>query len=273
MEAVMASMFDLSGRVALVTGGGSGLGQEVSVGLAEFGADVVVADINLPGAEASVDRIRSIGGTGDAIAVDIADETSVEALFADVDTRSGRIDILVNAAFIPPIRTYPEDYPTEDWERVLGVDLTGYFLCTRAAGSRMIKAGRGGSIVSFSSIAATSALGRGNFAYSVAKAGVNQMTKELAIEWARHGIRVNAVQPCQFLTPALKAFMADTSQDAQAFQARVKAGIPLGHLGDPRDMVGPVVFLASPAAAMVTGVILPVDGGNLAMDAGASLTW
>lgn len=268
------SVFDLTGRVAVVTGGGSGLGQAVSIGLSQHGATVVVADIDDAAARRTLDLLLENRGEDACTAhqVDIADEASVDGLFATVDEQYGRLDVLVNAAFVPPMRTYPEDYPTDDWERVLRVDLTGYFLCSRAAGRRMIPAG-GGSIVNFSSIAATSALGRGNFAYSVAKAGVNQMTKELAIEWAKHGIRVNAIQPCQFLTPSLRAFMDDPQFDARGFADRFLAGIPLGHLGDPADMVGPVVFLASPASAMVTGVILPVDGGNLAMDAGASLSW
>lgn len=268
-----SSLFDLTGRVALVTGGASGLGQAAAHGLAAAGARVIIADLDEAGAVATAAAITAAGGPPSrGLRVDIADETSVTSLFSEVDAWAGRIDVLVNAAFVPPIRTYPENYPTDDWERVMRVDLTGYFLCSRAAGRRMIAAG-GGSIVNFSSIAATSALGRGNFSYSIAKAGVNQMTKELAIEWARHGIRVNAIQPCQFLTPALQRFIDDPEFDSDAMIGRFLGGIPLGHLGDPRDMAGPVVFLASPAAAMVTGVILPVDGGNLAMDAGASLRW
>jgi NAD(P)-dependent dehydrogenase (short-subunit alcohol dehydrogenase family) len=268
------TIFDLEGRNAIVVGGGSGLGREVSIGLAEFGAKVVVADISTTGASQTVELIREAGSTDcRAVEVDIGDETSIAALFNDFDEHERSLDILVNAAFVPPVRTYPQDYPLHDWDRILQIDLTGYFLCARAAGERMVSAGRGGSIVSFSSIAASAALGRGNFPYSVAKAGINQMTKELAIEWGQHGIRVNAVQPCQFLTPALQKFIDDPEFDSDTMVGRFLAGIPLGHLGDPKDIVGPVVFLASPAAAMVTGAILPVDGGNLAMNAGASLSW
>ena len=136
----------------------------------------------------------------------------------------------------------------------------------------MLEAGIGGAIVNISSIAGSTALGRGNFVYR-AKHGVIGLTRELAIEWARAGIRVNAIQPCQFETAGLKPLLGDTSDAARAMVAKFESGIPLGRLGVPDDIVGPVIFLVSDAARMVTGAVLPVDGGNLAMNAGASLTW
>jgi NAD(P)-dependent dehydrogenase (short-subunit alcohol dehydrogenase family) len=204
---------------------------------------------------------------------DVSDEASIEAMFALVDREFGRVDILINDAFTPVNRVVPEAYQLDAWERSLRVNLTGYFLCARAAGRRMIERGQGGSIVNISSIAGSTALGRGNFVYSVSKHGVIGLTRELAIEWARHGIRVNAIQPCQFLTPGLQAFI-DAAPDPQAVVNGFLKGIPLDRMGDPeRDIVGPIVFLASDAAAMVTGVVLPVDGGNLAFNAGGSKTW
>ena len=151
------------------------------------------------------------------------------------------------------------------------MNLTGYFLCARAAGARMVPAGRGGSVINMSSITGSSALGRGNFAYSVSKGGVNQLTRELAVEWARHRIRVNAIQPAQFHNAAWDEMLADPSK--RELVEHVVAGIPLGRFGEPVEMVGPVVFLASDAAAMVTGILLPVDGGNLALNAGGSVRW
>ena len=265
--------FDLSGRVAVVTGAASGLGHSIAAGMAGHGAIVVGADINDAGLEATVQRIRRAGGTAIGVHCDVSDEASVDALYARVDAQYGHVDILVNDAFTPLTREAPEAYSLEAWERSIRVNLTGYFLCARGAGKRMIGQGRGGSIVNISSIAGSSGMGRGNFVYSVSKHGVIGLTRELAIEWAKHRIRVNAIQPCQFLTPGLQAFI-DAAPDPQAVIERFLRGIPLDRLGDPeRDIVGPVVFLASDAAAMVTGVTLPVDGGNLAFNAGGSKTW
>lgn len=272
-EATQVGLFRLDGRVAVVTGAASGLGHAIAAGLASFGATVVGGDINEAGLEATVQRIRSGGGTALGVRCDVSDEASVEAMFSLVDSELGRVDILINDAFTPVTRVTPEAFNLDVWERSLRVNLTGYFLCARAAGRRMIEGGRGGSIVNISSIAGSSGMGRGNFVYSVSKHGVIGLTRELAIEWARHGIRVNAIQPCQFLTPALQVFI-DAAPDPEAVVAGFLKGIPLDRMGDPeRDIVGPIVFLASDAAAMVTGVVLPVDGGNLAFNAGGSKLW
>jgi len=272
-EATRASLFGLDGRVAVVTGAASGLGHAIAAGLATFGATIVGGDINEAGLEATVQRIRSAGGTAVGVRCDVSDEASVEAMFAVVDKEFGRVDILINDAFTPVTRVTPEAFPLAEWEWSVRVNLTGYFLCARAAGKRMIEQGGGGSIVNISSIAGSSGMGRGNFVYSVSKHGVIGLTRELAIEWARHGIRVNAIQPCQFLTPGLQVFI-DAAPDPAAVVGQFLKGIPLDRMGDPeRDIVGPIVFLASDAAAMVTGVVLPVDGGNLAFNAGGSKTW
>ena len=266
-------LFDLGGRVAVVTGAASGLGRAIAAGLARHGASVVGADINEDGLAATVERIRGEGGSAIGQRCDVSDEASVAALFDVVDTRLGRVDILVNDAFRPVTRAVPEDFPLDAWRASIDVNLTGAFLCAREAGRRMIRQGWGGSIINLSSIAGTTALGRGNFVYSVTKHGVNGLTRELAVEWGRHRIRVNAIQPCQFLTPPLQALI-DNAPDPQAMLDRFLVGIPLDRLGDPeRDIVGPVVFLASDAASMVTGTMLPVDGGNLAFNAGGSKTW
>ncbi len=129
--------------------------------------------------------------------------------------------------------------------------------------------GRGGSIINMSSIGGSSALGRGNFAYSVGKGAINQFTRELAIEWAKHKIRVNAIQPCQMLTPAVRKWLDDPKTDPNLI-SHLLQGIPSNRLGEPEDVVGPVVFLASDASEMVTGTLLSVDGGNLALNAGGS---
>jgi NAD(P)-dependent dehydrogenase (short-subunit alcohol dehydrogenase family) len=152
------------------------------------------------------------------------------------------------------------------------VCLTGFFITSQAAGRRMIQQGTGGSIISIGSIAGASSLGRGNFVYGVAKAGVHQLTRELATEWAKHKIRVNAILPAQMRTPGVKRWLEDPNTDP-GLPAHLLKGIPMNRIGEVEDIVGPAIFLASDAAGFVTGTLLPVDGGNLALNAGGSHTW
>jgi NAD(P)-dependent dehydrogenase (short-subunit alcohol dehydrogenase family) len=162
--------------------------------------------------------------------------------------------------------------PIEEFRRVIEIGVTGSLLCAQEAGRRMIAAGRGGSIINISSIAGASAVGRGNLAHSVNKGAINMMTKELAVEWAKHGIRVNAILPCQVLTEGFQKWLDSPGFD-QALMDRFLEGIPMNRLALAEDIAGPAVFLASDAAAMVTGTLLAVDGGNLAFNAGGSHTW
>ncbi len=268
-------LFDLTGKVAVVTGASAngGLGHAMAVGLARFGADVAVPDIDAEGSEVSAQEIQALGRRSLAYRCDVAQPAEVEALFAEVDRVFGRVDILINNAYAFTNRAHPDELPFEDWERTLAVSLTGYFLCAQQAIRRMLRQGSGGSIVNISSIAGSTGMGRGNFPYSVAKGGVNQLTKELAVEYAGQGIRVNAIQPCQVLTPGFKKWMADKRTFNPALHERLLQGIPQHRLLEPEEFVGPAVFLCSDAARAVTGVLPPVDGGNLAMNAGGSITW
>jgi NAD(P)-dependent dehydrogenase (short-subunit alcohol dehydrogenase family) len=264
-------MFSLESRVAVVTGGGNGIGQRVAVGFALAGATVVPVDIDQGGLEHTAALVREASGREGAVMsvnCDVSAEEQVRGLFEHIATELGRVDVLLNGAFTPLVGR-PHDLSLESWQRVLRVNLTGYFLCARAAGQAMLAAGRGGSIINISSIAGVSALGRGNFAYSVTKGGIVQMTRELAVEWGRFGVRVNAILPAQTRTKGFQARLDYAGADADGLMARVVGSIPLGRIADPTDFVGPALFLASDAAAMVTGVLLPVDGGNLAMNAGA----
>jgi NAD(P)-dependent dehydrogenase (short-subunit alcohol dehydrogenase family) len=268
---MMQELFDLTDRTAVVTGGGSGLGQAIAVGLAGHGANVVLADINTAGLDETAELVAAAGGASLPVETDVTDEAAVGRLFDAAAERFGDVTILINDAFTPIIGR-PHELALDQWDRALSVNLTGYFLCAREAGRRMIAAERGGAIVNMSSIGGTSALGRGNFAYSVTKGGIVQMTRELAVEWGRYGIRVNAIQPVQFRTKGLQARLDDAGDGAAQLLERMESAIPLGRIGEPPDMVGPVVFLVSDAAAMVNGVLLPVDGGNLAMNAGTRAT-
>lgn len=258
--------FDLRGELAVVIGAASGLTREVALGLGRAGARLILADVDGDGVERTALEIRTNGGEAVATAADVSNVPEMEALFALADAH-GDVTLLVNGAYMGSGHTAPEDVRHADWQRIIQVNIDGAFLATQLAGRRMIANGTGGSIVLFSSIAGSSALGRGNYSYSVSKGAINQMTRELAIEWAHHGIRVNAVQPCQFLTPGVKSWLENPDTETEALRRHLLSGIPLGRLGEVEDIVGPVLFLLSDAAAMITGVMLPVDGGNLAMNA------
>jgi NAD(P)-dependent dehydrogenase (short-subunit alcohol dehydrogenase family) len=265
----ISDLFRLDGRVALVTGAGGAFGRAIALGFAEVGARLFVTDLDPVRLEETVALVRATGGTCAFRAGDVGSSADVESVYAQLDQDFGQLDVLVNNAGRNPMQGRPEEFPLEIWEDVLRTNLTGYFLFARAAGKRMIAQGRGGSIVNVSSIASASSLGRGNLAYGTSKSGVNQLTRELAVEWAHHGIRVNAIQPCQFLNQSWQAAVADPNRSALV--ERVLSGIPIGRMGEPHEIVGPVLFLVSDAASMVTGVLLPVDGGNLALNATGSL--
>lgn len=266
--------FDLSGRVAVVTGGGAngGNGHAAALALARYGADVLVCDVDEAGAAETAREIAALGRRCVWTRTDIGEPAEIAALFERLDREFGQVDILVNNVASGQ-RSRPEDLSLDDWRRVLSVILDGTFLCSQAAGRRMIARGQGGSIVNISSIAGSSALGRGNFVYSVGKGGINQFTRELAVEWSPHRIRVNAIQPAQILTPAVRKMFEDPRLDPTSLKERLLRGIPLGRLGEPVDVAKAVLFLASDAAEWITGIMLPVDGGNLALNGGGDRVW
>jgi len=263
--------FSLGGRVAVVTGAAAGIGRAIAVGLARHGADVAACDIDEAGLAATIALVEAQGRRGLGLRCDVEQPDQIAAFFAAVDAAFGRLDILVNNVG-HVARAKPEELPRDRFAWVLATGVTASLLCAQEAWRRMTAGGRGGSIINVSSIAGSSALGRGNLSHSANKGALNQLTRELAVEWAKHGIRVNAILPCQVLTEGFQAWLDSPGFDPLLME-RFLAGIPLGRLADPEEMVGPVVFLASDAAAMVTGTLLPVDGGNLALNAGGSHTW
>lgn len=269
-----SNLFDITDKIAVITGAGAngGIGHAIALGFAQHGAKVAVSDIDDAGAQTTADEIQALGRDVLVRHCDISRPEDVEALFAAVDDYFGRVDILVNVPYTFPSRVHPDELALEDWEQTLRVNLTGYFLCVQQAIRRMLTQGEG-AILNIGSIAGVSALGRGNFPYSVSKAGVSQMTKELAIEYAGQGIRVNAILPAQVMTPCFKSQLLDDPRFSEKLQQRMLVGIPLNRLLDPEDFVGPALFLCSAAAGAVTGVLLPVDGGNLALNAGGSHIW
>jgi len=247
-------VFDLKDRVAIVTGGNGGIGLGMARGLAGAGARVVVAARNQTKSAAAVRELEKLGGQGLAIAVDVVDEASVDALVRSTLDRCGRLDILVNNAGIN-IRKQPQDYTLAEWRRVLDTNLTSAFLCSRAAYAPMKAAGRGKII----NIGSMMSIFGASFApaYSASKGGIVQLTRALSSAWAKDNIQVNAVLPGWIDTELTQ----NARREVNGLHDNVLRRTPAGRWGTIEDMSGIAVFLASPASDFVTGAAIPVDGG------------
>jgi NAD(P)-dependent dehydrogenase (short-subunit alcohol dehydrogenase family) len=249
-------------RVALITGAGSGLGKAIAIGFAEYGAKIVSVDIMEGAASDTANEACLSPGQAIAITADVSDPHQVGSMMSKVRMAFDRIDILVNSAGVD-VLTPSAGLSEDGWDRTIDVNLKGTFLCCQAVGKCMI-AQRRGSIINLTSIGGIVALGRGTAAFGASKGGVNMITRELAIEWASYGVRVNAIAPCQFRTPALLKVLRAPQFNSEELMQKWISNIPLGRIGNAEEIVGPAVFLASDASSMVTGHILAVDGGYLA---------
>ena len=253
-------LFDLSGKIALVTGGSRGLGLEIATGLGEAGATVAITARRANFLASAEAELRSRGITPLVLTCDVTSPEQIADSVAATIAAYGRIDILVNNAGIAwaaPVETMPLD----KWRQVMETNATGCFLMTQAVGLEMIRAGGGGAIVNTASYVA--AMGSPTeivdaVGYTASKGAVVSMTRDFAVKWARHGIRVNAVAPGYFDTRLSSGVLGQAKE-------RIEAMTPLRRIGRPGELKGAVVFLASPAAAYVTGHILAVDGGMMAL--------
>ncbi|MFG1179311.1 SDR family NAD(P)-dependent oxidoreductase [Xanthobacter versatilis] len=244
----------LQGKIVIVTGGGRGLGRAISDGFAAAGAHVVLTGRTAATVEEAAATIAAQGGAAEGIAADVSREEDVDALCRAVVERHGRIDALVNNAGINPWYKAAEDTSLDEWRAVVDTNLTGVFLAARAAGRVMLAQGEG-AIVNVTSVAGRVALAR-TTAYCAAKGGVELMTRQLALEWAKKGVRVNAVGPGYFETDLTEGLRHNPK-----LAERVTARTPMGRFGHPQELVGACLFLASPAASYITGASLAVDGG------------
>lgn len=251
------SLFDLTRRVALVTGASRGIGARLARGLAAAGADVAVTARSEPALADTVRAIETLGRRALAIAHDAAEVAAAGSVVERIEAELGRLDILVVNVGIEEVRPSLEVDPAL-WARIHRVNLEGAFFAMQAAARRWLAAGRPGSIVAIASL--TSYVGVPTAApYTASKSGLLGLVRALASEWAPHGIRVNAIAPGYFRTALTEPFYADP-----AWQKRMRAKIPMGRFGALDDLVGACIFLASDAAAYVTGQCLAVDGGYLA---------
>ncbi len=262
----MTNLFDLSNRVAVVTGTAQGMGRAMATALAEAGADVVLLDRNKEGNEATAHKLSQLGRRALPISGDITDFAHIDHIFETVDREFGRIDILGNVA--GEAKAGPaEDMALSDIQITFhNLVISRYYTCQHA-GRRMLKQGKG-SIMSIGSIAGDRSLGRTQSVYGMAMAAVIHMTKELSTEWAGRGVRVNAILPAQVLgSGGLEKRMENDPYLRDTFLH----GIPRGRFGQPDDIKGLSVWLASDSSDWITGAIIPMDGGNLAKNGGGGL--
>ena len=247
-------LFTVEGLTIVVAGGAGGLGRPLAESLTQRGARVLVADIDERAACETAAALCARGGTAEAIALDVVSSNSCDAAVAHAVAKWGRLDGLVNASGIYKIAP-ALDLDERDWERTIDINVTGAFRLARAAGKVMVAQGSG-RIVTLASV--SSAVSNPRYAaYASSKAAVAHLTRVLAVEWAPHGVTVNAIGPAAIPTPLSQPIFADEGQRRAAL-----ARIPMGRFGTPEDLVGAAVFLLSPAGAFVTGQILFVDGGR-----------
>jgi len=248
-------IFDLSGKVAIVTGGNQGIGLAISRGLAEAGAAVIIANRRAEEGKQAAESLKKDGLNVISIPIDVSDEASIAEMVSNVVENLGKIDILVNNAGVI-IRKAAEEITREDWDYMMNINLRGVFFCCQLVGREMIKQKKG-KIINISSDASQRAMPERSV-YATSKAGVSHLTRCLAVEWAKHNINVNAIGPGPTHTPLNKKYYEENPDKLQ----QTVQSIPMGRMGDTSDYIGAAVFLASEASNFMTGQTLLIEGGS-----------
>ncbi|HET7726703.1 MAG TPA: SDR family oxidoreductase [Candidatus Limnocylindrales bacterium] len=250
--------FSLDGRVAVVVGGSGGIGAALAEGLAQAGASIVVVGRTRETCEAAVARVEAAGAAGHVVTADVTREDDSERMVRETLDRFGRVDVLVNAVGggAGKVLHDAHAYPREAWDWIFELNVRSTVVPTQPVVRAMIDAGTHGAILNISSVRSVLGINAGYSAYVAAKGAISSLTRQWATEWAKHGIRVNAIMPTFVDTPQVATLLADP-----AFKAGIVSRIPLGRVGETRDLIGPAVFLCSDAASFVTGQILGIDGG------------
>jgi NAD(P)-dependent dehydrogenase (short-subunit alcohol dehydrogenase family) len=251
--------FSLAGKVGIVTGAGRGIGRVLALGLADAGADVVIADVLAHEGEDVAQEVSKKGKDSIFIKVDLCRKTEIEDMISETVKHFGVIDILINNAAVN-IFSPAEEFSLDDWNKVLSLNLTGVFLCAQAVGKVMIGQNRG-KIVNVASVGGMTGTYRKAVAYDSSKAGVINMTRSLAVEWGKYHINVNAIAPGMIATDLTRKRLEDKD-----FYDYYVERVPLGKIGQPDDLVGPVVFLCSGASDWLTGQTMVLDGGQTLLD-------
>jgi len=250
--------FSLDGLVAFIPGGGGGIGSALAVAFAGAGARVIVGGRTQASLDATVTQVQAAGSEGLAVVGDATDEADCERMVSAGVERFGRIDILVNAVGGGAGKALhnAETYPRSEWDWIMELNVRSTLVPTQAVARQMIAQGDGGRILNISSVRGNLGIKAGYSAYVAAKGAINSLTRQWATEWAPHGIRVNAIMPTFVDTPQVATLLEDP-----VFKAGIVNRIPLGRVGETRDLTGPAIFLCSDAASFVTGQILGIDGG------------
>ena len=251
-------MFKLDGKVVMIPGGSGGIGSALALGVCEAGARVAVVDRDGDGLERSCSRIRAVGSEPLAVAADLTTKEGADRAVAETVEHFGRVDVVINAVGggAGKVLFDAQDYPIPEWDWIMELNLRATVLPTQAAVKEMIEGGKGGRVINISSVRANLGINAGYSAYVAAKGAISSLTRQWATEWAKYGITVNAIAPTFVDTPQVAMLLEDPD-----FKAGVVNRIPLGRVGEPSDLIGPVVLFASDASSFVTGQILGIDGG------------